>query len=180
MAPTSTRQVARAVALLYLVAVAVVVALSGGWASQMAAIVTLLAVGTLLVVLFMDLVPPGVLGRWRRPAEGLGAVVFLGLLTMLTGGAGSPFFVGFFLVVAGTALSTEGRAPLAIALLAATTVALVGIVGLARRTARLRASWPGSASLPWPSSSWPTSPPLRRAPSGTPGTRPSRPRASTR
>jgi diguanylate cyclase (GGDEF)-like protein len=93
----------------------------------MGAIVTLLALGTLLVVLFMDLVPPGVLGRWRRPAEGLGAIVFLGLLTALTGGAGSPFFVGFFLVVAGTALSTEGRAPLAIALLAAGTVAIVGV-----------------------------------------------------
>ncbi len=128
ISPTSTRQVARVVAFLYLAAVAVVVALTDAWADTEPAIFTLLAVGTLLVVLFMDLVPPAALGRWRRPVEGIGAVVFLGLLTALTGGAGSPFFVGYFLVVAGTALSTEGRAPLAIALLASATVALVGIV----------------------------------------------------
>lgn len=128
ISPTSTRQVARVVAFLYLAAVAVVVALTDAWADTEPAIFTLLAVGTLLVVLFMDLVPPAVLGRWRRPVEGIGAVVFLGLLTALTGGAGSPFFVGYFLVVAGTALSTEGRAPLAVALLASATVALVGIV----------------------------------------------------
>lgn len=128
ISPTSTRQVARVVAFLYLASVAVVVALTSAWPDTEPAIFTLLAVGTLLVVLFMDLVPPAALGRWRRPVEGIGAVVFLGLLTALTGGAGSPFFVGYFLVVAGTALSTEGRAPLAIALLASATVALVGLV----------------------------------------------------
>ena len=46
----------------------------------------------------------------------------------LTGGAASPFLVGFFLVVAGTALSTEGRAPLAVALVGAVTIAVVGLV----------------------------------------------------
>ena len=128
IAPTSTRQVARAVALLYLASAAVIVAITGAWPDTQAAVFTLLALGTLLVVLFMDLVPPATLGRWRRPAEGIGAVIFLALLTALSGGASSPFFVGFFLVVAGTALSTEGRAPLAIALLAAASVVLVGVL----------------------------------------------------
>lgn len=128
ISPTSTRQVARVVAFLYLASVAVVVALTDAWSDTEPAIFTLLAVGSLLVVMFMDLVPPAALGRWRRPVEGIGAIIFLGLLTALTGGAGSPFFVGYFLVVAGTALSTEGRAPLAIALLASATVALVGVV----------------------------------------------------
>ena len=127
IASTSTRQVARVVAFLYLASVAVVVALSDAWPESQPAIFSLLAAGTLLVVLFMDLVPPAALGRWRRPVEGVGAVIFLGLLAALTGGAGSPFFVGFFLVVAGASLSTEGRAPLAIALLAAATVVLVGL-----------------------------------------------------
>jgi diguanylate cyclase (GGDEF)-like protein len=126
ISPTSTRQVARVVALLYLASAAIIVAITSAWPDSEAAVFSLLAVGTLLVVLFMDLVPPAVLGRWRRPAEGIGAVIFLTLLTALTGTASSPFFVGFFLVVAGTALSTEGRAPLAIALLAATSVVLVG------------------------------------------------------
>jgi diguanylate cyclase (GGDEF)-like protein len=128
ISPTSVRQVARVVAFLYLAAVAIVVALTRAWPDAEPAIFSLLALGTLLVVLFLDLVPPAAMGRWRRPAEALGAVVFLGLLTALTGGATSPFFVGFFLVVAGTALSTEGRAPLAIALLASATLALVGFV----------------------------------------------------
>jgi diguanylate cyclase (GGDEF)-like protein len=126
--PTSTRQVARAVALLFLASAAIIVALTGAWPATEAAVFTLLAAGTLLVVVFMDLVPPSTLGRWRRPAEALGAVVFLAFLTALTGAASSPFVVGFFLVVAGTALSTEGRAPLAIALLSAASVALVGII----------------------------------------------------
>jgi diguanylate cyclase (GGDEF)-like protein len=128
VAPTSTRQVARVVALLFLASAAVIVAITGAWPVTEPAVFTLLAGGTLLVVLFMDLVPPAALGRWRRPAEAIGAVVFLTILTALTGAASSPFFVGFFLVVAGTALSTEGRAPLAIALLSAASVALVGVM----------------------------------------------------
>ena len=128
ISPTSTRQAARAVAFLFLATAALVTALTRAWPEVEQAIFTLLALGTLLVVLFMDLVPPATFGRWRRPAEGIGAVLFLALLTSLSGGATSPFLVGFFLVVAGTALSTEGRAPLAIALLAAGSAVLVAIV----------------------------------------------------
>jgi diguanylate cyclase (GGDEF)-like protein len=128
VSPASTRQVARVVAFLFLASVAVVVALTHAWPETEAAIFTLLAAGMLLVVLFMDMVPPSALGRWRRPAEGVGAIVFLGLLMALTGGAGSPFLVGFFLVVAGTALSTEGRAPLAVALVGTVTIAVVGLL----------------------------------------------------
>jgi diguanylate cyclase (GGDEF)-like protein len=126
--PTSTRQVARVVAFLFLASVGVVVALTRAWPDNEPAVFTLLAAGTLLVVLFMDMVPPAALGRWRRPLEGVGAIVFLGLLMALTGGAGSPFLVGFYLVVAGTALSTEGRAPIAVALVGALTIAAVGLL----------------------------------------------------
>ena len=127
LTPASTRQVARVVAFLFLASVAVVVALTRAWPEDDAAIFTLLAAGMLLVVLFMDMIPPGALGRRRRPLESIGAIVFLGLLMVLTGGAGSPFLVGFYLVVAGTALSTEGRAPIAVALVGAATVAAVGL-----------------------------------------------------
>jgi diguanylate cyclase (GGDEF)-like protein len=128
ISPASTRQVARVVALLFLAAVAVVVALTRAWPEQEPAIFTLLAAGMLLVVLFMDMVPPAALGRYRRPLEGIGAIVFLGLLMGLTGGAASPFLVGFYLVAAGTALSSEGRAPLAVALFGAATIAAVGLI----------------------------------------------------
>ncbi len=128
IAPTSTRQVARVVAFLFLASVAVVVALSQAWQANEPAIFTLLAAGMLLLVLFMDMVPPSVLGRRRRPMESIGAIVFLGLLMALTGGARSPFLVGFYLVVAGTALSTEGRAPIVVALVGAVTIAAVGLL----------------------------------------------------
>jgi diguanylate cyclase (GGDEF)-like protein len=125
---TSTRQVARVVAFLFLASVGVVVALTRAWPDNEPAVFTLLAAGTLLVVLFMDMVPPAAFGRWRRPLEGVGAIVFLGLLMALTGGAASPFLVGFYLVVAGTALSTEGRAPIAVALVGALSIAAVGLL----------------------------------------------------
>ena len=38
----------------------------------------------LLVVLFMDMVPAAAFGRYRRPLEGIGAIVFLGLLMTLS------------------------------------------------------------------------------------------------
>ena len=128
ISPASTRQVARVVAFLFLLSVVVVVALTRAWPENEPAIFTLLAAGMLLIVLFMDMVPPAALGRYRRPAEGIGAIVYLGLLMTLTGGADSPFLVGFFLVVAGTALSMEGRAPLAVALIGAGTIAAVGLI----------------------------------------------------
>ena len=127
-APASTRQVARVVAFLFLAAVAVVVALTGAWPDDEPAVFTLLAAGTLLVVLFMDMIPPAAFGRYRRPLEGIGAIAFLGLLMVLTGAADSPFLVGFYLVVAGTALSTEGRAPIAVAAVGAVTIAIVGLL----------------------------------------------------
>jgi diguanylate cyclase (GGDEF)-like protein len=124
----SARQVARVVAFLFLASVAMVVAITRAWPESEAAIFALIATGVLLVVLFMDMLPQDALGRWRHPTESLGAIVLLGLLMALTGGIGSPFVVGFYLVVAGTALSAEGMAPLAIALVAALTVAGVGVV----------------------------------------------------
>jgi diguanylate cyclase (GGDEF)-like protein len=126
--PASTRQVARVVALLFLAAVAVVVALTRAWPESEPAIYTLLAAGLLLVVIFMDMIPPAALGRYRRPVEGIGAIVYLGMLMALTGGAASPFLVGFYLVAAGTALSSEGRAPLAVAVVGAVTIGVVGLL----------------------------------------------------
>ena len=179
ISPASTRQVARVVAFLFLASVAVVVALTRAWPDNEPAIFTLLAAGMLLVVLFMDMVPPAALGRYRRPLEGIGAIVFLGLLMALTGGTGSPFLVGFFLVVAGTALSLEGRAPLA---------------HRARRRGHHRRSsdWstppsmppssreasPGSVSARSRSSCSPTSRPPPPARSDRPATRPCEPHAS--
>jgi diguanylate cyclase (GGDEF)-like protein len=121
------RRVARVVAFLFLASTAVVVALTRLWPETETAIFTLLAMGTLLVLLFLDMLPDAWLGRARRPVEAVGALVFVAILMGLTGGIASPFFVGFFLIVAGTALSIEGWAPLAIAAAAAGLLAFVAV-----------------------------------------------------
>lgn len=121
-------RVARVVSFLFLAAVAVVVAVTRAWPATETAIFTLLAGGTLLVVLFLDMLPGDWLGRARRPVEGVGAVVFVGVLMGLTGGVSSPFHVGLYLIVAGTALSIEGLAPLVIALTAVVTMTVVSLV----------------------------------------------------
>ena len=81
----------------------------------------------LSVVLLQDLVPPHALRRSRHWVEALSAVLFVALLTGLTGGLMSPFVIGLFLVVAGASLSLDDAAPLLIALLAAGAYALVGV-----------------------------------------------------
>ena len=58
--------------------------------------------------------PPARWARARYWLEATFAVVFLAVLMGLTGGLHSPFFVGFFLLVGGAALSVEGLAPVAL------------------------------------------------------------------
>jgi diguanylate cyclase (GGDEF)-like protein len=129
LAPVSdhTHRVARVVSLLYLAGVAVVVAVTGAWPEAQAAVFAALALGTLLVVLFLDMLPRASLGLARRPVEAVGAIVFVGLLMALTGGVASPFVVGLYLVVVGAALVLEGSAP---ALVAATAVSIHVVVAL--------------------------------------------------
>lgn len=121
-------RVARVVSFLFLATVAVVVAVTRAWPATETAVFTLLAGGTLLVVLFLDMLPGDWLGRARRPVEGVGAVIFVGVLMGLTGGVSSPFHVGLYLIVAGTALSIEGLAPLVIALTAVVTMTVISLV----------------------------------------------------
>jgi len=77
-----------------------------------------LATGALLVVAAQDLLPMHLLGRWRGPIEAGTVLAFLTLLIILTGGYGSPFFVGYILLIAGTSLWAQGVGPYILAVAA--------------------------------------------------------------
>ena len=84
-------------------------ALSGVW-PRPEAIYAVIAVAFGAVLLLHDVLPPAVLGRSRFIVMGVLAVVFVTVLVALTGGATSPFFFVYQLVVAGAALAMSARA----------------------------------------------------------------------
>lgn len=120
-------RVVRVMTLIFLASVGVFVFVGGEYRDSEAAIQLLLAAGMLAIVALQDLLPAGALGRARYWIEALIAVLFIALLTGLTGGLMSPFVIGFFLIVAGASLSLDDTAPLLLALLASGAYALVGI-----------------------------------------------------
>ncbi|MFN8518601.1 MAG: GGDEF domain-containing protein [Chloroflexota bacterium] len=131
-------RIVRVVALSYLVAVAVVAAVSGGWGTDEATIYLLVALGTLAVVTLGDLVADRVPALVRGWAEGTIAIVLVTAITGLTGGILSPFAAGYFLIVGAAALSRDPLAPLAMALVSALAAAAVDL-----------AVWPRTGEL-WP------------------------------
>ena len=93
----------------FLGAAAVAVAISGAWPTTAAAIYVLLGVAILSVAVVHDLLPPRILGPGKFILEGTGTVAVVTLLVALTGGASSPFVVGYFLIAAGAALLVDAR-----------------------------------------------------------------------
>ena len=93
----------------FLGAAAVAVAVSGAWPTTTAAIYVLLGVAALSVVVVHDLLPSRILGPGKFVLEGTGTVAVVTLLVALTGGASSPFVVGYFLIAAGAALLVDAR-----------------------------------------------------------------------
>ena len=93
----------------FLGAAAVAVAISGAWPATAAAIYVLLGVAVLSVAVVHDLLPPRILGPGKFLLEGTGTVAVVTLLVALTGGAASPFVVGYFLIAAGAALLVDAR-----------------------------------------------------------------------
>ena len=93
----------------FLGAAAVAVAISGAWPTTAAAIYILLGVAVLSVAVVHDLLPSRILGPGKFILEGTGTVAVVTLLVALTGGAASPFVVGYFLIAAGAALLVDAR-----------------------------------------------------------------------
>lgn len=100
----------------FLMATAGIAAGSGLWPTMLPAVVVLVAITGLLTLVAQEvlpaLLPAATSGRWGWR---LGAVVALGFgtgLTILTGGAQSPFFMVFPLIAGGTALAAGWRSTL--------------------------------------------------------------------
>ncbi len=127
-------RVVRIAAWIFLMATTVIVAVTGEWPETQPTILVLLALGGLFIVVVHDLLPTSLLGPARLVIEGAAALIGASLLVALTGGADSPFFFAFPLIVAGAALVVRGRVTVAL-----TIIASVGyIVGV------LAGSAPGS------------------------------------
>lgn len=109
-------RVVRIVSLVFLATTGIAVAVSNQWPSNTGFIYVLLGLGTLFIVSVQDVLPTSLLGRGRYALEAVGAVLFITVLTTLTGGFESPFFFGYFLLVIGASLWAHGLTPLALAL----------------------------------------------------------------
>ncbi|MFI5262669.1 MAG: GGDEF domain-containing protein [Candidatus Limnocylindrales bacterium] len=135
----------------YLATVAVAVTLSGAWPTTSGAIYLVLGTAVLFVVVVHDLLPRRVLGPGKYVLEGIGAIAVVTLLVALTGGATSPFVVGYFLIAAAAALMVDARTNFLLAagisILYLVTIWLVqgstalGALDVARLVAGLAAFW---------------------------------------
>ncbi|MGZ6344128.1 MAG: diguanylate cyclase [Candidatus Limnocylindrales bacterium] len=128
--PSATYERAvRVVSYGFLLSAAAAVALSGAWPATASAIYALLGLGALFVLLVHDLLPAGLLGAGKFVLEGMAAIALVTLLVALTGGAASPFVLGYFLIAGGAALVVDARPNLLLAA-AISLVYLVTVAGL--------------------------------------------------
>jgi len=128
-------RVLRAVSYAFLGVAAAVVAASGLYPAAAPAIFLILALAVVFLVLVYDVLPPSVLGPARFVLLGSVAIAVVTILIALTGGADSPFFFGYVLVVAAAALVVRART----AALAAAVASIAYLITLA--------SLPGSNQL---------------------------------
>ncbi len=128
-------RVVRIVSWVFILATSTIVAITGLWIANQAAIFALLAAAGLFVLVVHDLLPTGALGTAKFVLEGSVAVTFATLLVVLTGRDASPFFFTFPLIVGGAALVVSPRITLGLAA-AASIAYLVAIAP------------PGSGGLP--------------------------------
>ena len=116
LAHSSYDRIVRIVAWVFLLTTTAIVATTGLWTEEQPAIFVLLAFAGMFVVIIHDLLPGDVLGPAKFVVEGSVAITVATLLVALTGGAASPFFFVFPMIVGGAALVVS----------ASITVALVG------------------------------------------------------
>ncbi|MBA2721233.1 MAG: GGDEF domain-containing protein [Chloroflexi bacterium] len=107
--PGAYDRVVRIVSWVFILASSTIVAVTGLWADNQAAIFALLAAAGLFVLVVHDLLPTGALGTAKFVLEGSVAITFATLLVVLTGRDESPFFFTFPLIVGGAALVVSPR-----------------------------------------------------------------------
>ena len=122
--PTQTYdRVVRIVAWVFLLTTTIIVAATGLWPATEPAILIVLAFAGLFVVVVHDLLPPDTLGPAKFVVEGSVAITVATLLVALTGGAASPFFFAYPLIVGGAALVVAPR--ITVTLVAAAAIGYV-------------------------------------------------------
>jgi diguanylate cyclase (GGDEF)-like protein len=111
-------RVVRIVSWVFILVTSTLVAVTGLWPDVQPAIFVLLAVAGAFVLIVHDLLPPESLGTAKFVVEGSVAITFVTLLVLLTGGADSPFFYAYPLIVAGAALVVTPRTTFILAAIA--------------------------------------------------------------
>lgn len=117
-------RVVRIASWIFILVTSSLVAVTGLWPDVQPAIFVLLAVAGGFVLVIHDLLPPDTLGTAKFLVEGSMAITFVTLLVLLTGGAQSPFFYAYLLIVSGAALVVTPMITLALA-----GIATAGYVG---------------------------------------------------
>jgi diguanylate cyclase (GGDEF)-like protein len=110
----------------FLAVAAVVVGATGIYPATAPAIFVVLGAAGLFLLVVHDALPLGTFGQGRFVLEGGAAIALVTILVSLTGGLDSPFFFGYFLIVAGAALVVRsGTAALAAAIASAVYLATI-------------------------------------------------------
>jgi diguanylate cyclase (GGDEF)-like protein len=131
VSPEAFDRVVRVVAWIFLLSTTTIVAVTGLWEENQAAILVLLALAGFFVLVVHDLVPAESLGSAKFLVEGSVAITFAAILVLLTGQAASPFFFTFPLIVGGAALVVSPRATVALATTASIAYLLAVSLGQA-------------------------------------------------
>jgi diguanylate cyclase (GGDEF)-like protein len=97
-------RVVRVASWAYLLSTAVIVYATGLWPDAEEPLLVVLAIGGVFILVAHDILPSTGLGSARFVIEGAVAITLVSLVVALTGGAVSPFFYAYALVVAGAAL----------------------------------------------------------------------------
>ena len=125
-------RVVRIASWVFLLAVTTIVGVTGLWPQSQTAIFLLLALGGVFVLVIHDLLPATALGPAKFVLEGSVAITLSTVLVALTGGAVSPFFFVYPLIVGGAALVVSGPITLGLAVTAAIGYLLAVMLGSQR------------------------------------------------
>ena len=124
-------RVVRIASWVFLLAVTTIVGVTGLWPESQTAIFLLLALGGVFVLVIHDLLPANTLGPAKFVLEGSVAITVSTVLVALTGGAASPFFFVYPLIVGGAALVVSPPVTVGLAAIAAIGYLLAVALGSA-------------------------------------------------
>lgn len=128
--PTRTYdRVVRIVSWVFLLATTTIVAVSGLWPQNQAAILMLMVLAGIFVLVVHDLLPEDALGPAKFALEGSVAITVATMLVALTGGVASPFFFTFPLIVGGAALVVSPPITITLATIATLGYLLAVVLG---------------------------------------------------